>query len=75
MKSKKKKKSFPLKLQASKVSVPKADSEAVKAKGLSYFVTLAVKESVSLGFINNSFAASLCIRCKCYSSCMKFPLK
>lgn len=37
--------------------MPKANSEAVKANGLSYFVTLAIEESVSLGFINNSFAA------------------
>lgn len=48
---------FSLKLQTSKAWMLKADSEAVKANGLSYFVTLAIEESVSLGFINNSFAA------------------
>lgn len=48
---------FCLKLQTSKVWMLKANSEAVKANGLSYFVTLAIEESVSLGFINNSSAA------------------
>lgn len=37
--------------------MPKDNSEAVKTNNFCLFITLAIKESVLLSFINNSFAA------------------